>query len=92
MTDEQIRALSDRGYSEREITDVVGVVSLESGALQVKKDKASGTINDPNDWSREHKQPFYINPRHLASRRTESGQQEAAQPMESGSLHEHYRP
>lgn len=28
ITDEQIRALYDHGYSEREITDVVGAVSL----------------------------------------------------------------
>ncbi|MGT2461122.1 DEAD/DEAH box helicase [Sinomonas atrocyanea] len=27
---------------------------------QVKTDKASGIVNDPNDWSREHKQPRYI--------------------------------
>ncbi|QOT19414.1 type ISP restriction/modification enzyme [Paenarthrobacter sp. YJN-5] len=27
---------------------------------QVKTDKASGIMNDPNDWSREHKQPRYI--------------------------------
>ncbi|MBT8160967.1 MULTISPECIES: type ISP restriction/modification enzyme [Arthrobacter] len=27
---------------------------------QVKTDKASGIINDPNDWSREHEQPRYI--------------------------------
>ena len=26
----------------------------------VKTDKASGIVNDPNDWSREHKQPRYI--------------------------------
>lgn len=27
---------------------------------QVKADKASGIVNDPNDWSREHDQPRYI--------------------------------
>lgn len=27
---------------------------------QLKADKASGIVNDPNDWSREHKQPRYI--------------------------------
>ncbi len=27
---------------------------------QVKIDKASGIVNDPNDWSREHEQPRYI--------------------------------
>lgn len=27
---------------------------------QVKTDKPSGIINDPNDWSREHQQPRYI--------------------------------
>lgn len=27
---------------------------------QVKTDKASGIVNDPNDWSREHEQPRYI--------------------------------
>jgi predicted helicase len=27
---------------------------------QVKADKASGIVNDPNDWSREHQQPRYI--------------------------------
>lgn len=27
---------------------------------QVKTDKASGIINDPNDWAREHRQPRYI--------------------------------
>lgn len=27
---------------------------------QVKTDKASGIINDPNDWSREHHEPRYI--------------------------------
>lgn len=27
---------------------------------QVKTDKASGIVNDPNDWSREHGQPRYI--------------------------------
>ena len=27
---------------------------------QIKTDKASGIVNDPNDWSREHKQPRYI--------------------------------
>lgn len=27
---------------------------------QVKTDKASGIVNDPNDWSREHRQPRYI--------------------------------
>ncbi len=30
ITDEQIRALYDRGYSEREITDVVGVIAGET--------------------------------------------------------------
>ncbi len=27
---------------------------------QVKTDKASGIVNNPNDWSREHKQPRYV--------------------------------
>ncbi|GAA4375842.1 DEAD/DEAH box helicase [Paeniglutamicibacter cryotolerans] len=27
---------------------------------QVKTDKASGIVNDPNDWSREHQHPRYI--------------------------------
>lgn len=27
---------------------------------QVKTDKASGIVNDPNDWSREHSEPRYI--------------------------------
>ncbi|MFJ5694575.1 type ISP restriction/modification enzyme [Arthrobacter sp. NPDC093125] len=27
---------------------------------QVKTDKTSGIVNDPNDWSREHEQPRYI--------------------------------
>lgn len=27
---------------------------------QMKTDKASGIVNDPNDWSREHEQPRYI--------------------------------
>ncbi|MGV2821942.1 type ISP restriction/modification enzyme [Brevibacterium casei] len=27
---------------------------------QVKTDKASGIVNDPNDWAREHNQPRYI--------------------------------
>lgn len=27
---------------------------------QVKTDRASGIVNDPNDWSREHQQPRYI--------------------------------
>lgn len=27
---------------------------------RVKTDKASGIVNDPNDWSREHEQPRYI--------------------------------
>ena len=27
---------------------------------QVKTDAASGIVNDPNDWSREHEQPRYI--------------------------------
>jgi predicted nucleic acid-binding Zn-ribbon protein len=27
---------------------------------QVKTDKASGIVNDPNDWSREHHKPRYI--------------------------------
>ena len=27
---------------------------------QVTRDKDSGIANDPNDWSREHKQPRYI--------------------------------
>lgn len=27
---------------------------------QVKTDKTSGIVNDPNDWSREHQQPRYI--------------------------------
>jgi predicted helicase len=26
----------------------------------IRADKASGIVNDPNDWSREHKQPRYI--------------------------------
>jgi predicted helicase len=26
----------------------------------IRTDKASGIVNDPNDWSREHKQPRYI--------------------------------
>ncbi len=27
---------------------------------QIKTDKASGIVNDPNDWSREHSEPRYI--------------------------------
>ncbi len=27
---------------------------------QVKTDKASGIVNDPNDWGREHGEPLYI--------------------------------
>ena len=27
---------------------------------QVKTDKASGIVNNPNDWADEHKQPRYI--------------------------------
>src|SRR5690606_26941017 len=27
---------------------------------QIKTDKASGIVNDPNDWSREHDDPRYI--------------------------------
>jgi predicted helicase len=27
---------------------------------QIKTDKASGIVNDPNDWSREHERPRYI--------------------------------
>lgn len=27
---------------------------------QVKTDKASGIVNDPNDWCREHNEPRYI--------------------------------
>ena len=27
---------------------------------QIKTDKASGIVNDPNDWAREHEQPRYI--------------------------------
>jgi predicted helicase len=27
---------------------------------QVKTDKVSGIINDPNDWSREHREPRYL--------------------------------
>jgi predicted helicase len=27
---------------------------------QVTRDKDSGIVNDPNDWSREHNQPRYI--------------------------------
>ncbi|MBP5803010.1 DEAD/DEAH box helicase [Microbacterium maritypicum] len=27
---------------------------------QIQTDKASGIVNDPNDWSREHEQPRYI--------------------------------
>ncbi|GMA27385.1 hypothetical protein GCM10025874_06380 [Arenivirga flava] len=27
---------------------------------QVRTDKPSGIVNDPNDWSREHGQPRYI--------------------------------
>lgn len=27
---------------------------------QVKTDKASGIVNDPNDWGREHDDPRYI--------------------------------
>lgn len=27
---------------------------------QIKTDKASGIVNDPNDWSREHEEPRYI--------------------------------
>lgn len=27
---------------------------------QVKTDKASGIVNDPNDWGREHGDPRYI--------------------------------
>lgn len=27
---------------------------------QVKTDKASGIVNDPNDWCREHSYPRYI--------------------------------
>lgn len=27
---------------------------------QVKTDKASGIVNDPNDWCREHDDPRYI--------------------------------
>lgn len=27
---------------------------------QVKLDKASGIVNDPNDWAAEHGQPTYI--------------------------------
>ncbi|MGP5724464.1 DEAD/DEAH box helicase [Arthrobacter rhombi] len=27
---------------------------------QIKTDKASGIVNDPNDWAREHQQPRYI--------------------------------
>ncbi len=27
---------------------------------QVKTDKASGIVNDPNDWCREHGDPRYI--------------------------------
>ncbi len=27
---------------------------------QVKTDKASGIVNDPNDWGREHGNPRYI--------------------------------
>jgi predicted helicase len=27
---------------------------------QVKTDKASGIVNDPNDWTREHGHPRYI--------------------------------
>jgi len=27
---------------------------------QIKTDKPSGIVNDPNDWSREHNQPRYI--------------------------------
>jgi predicted helicase len=26
----------------------------------VRTDKASGIVNDPNDWSREHEQPRYV--------------------------------
>ena len=26
----------------------------------IKTDNASGIVNDPNDWSREHKQPRYV--------------------------------
>ena len=27
---------------------------------QVTRDKDSGIVNDPNDWSKEHNQPRYI--------------------------------
>jgi predicted helicase len=27
---------------------------------QVRTDKASGIVNDPNDWATEHNQPRYI--------------------------------
>lgn len=27
---------------------------------QITRDKDSGIVNDPNDWSREHNQPRYI--------------------------------
>ena len=27
---------------------------------QIKTDKASGIVNDPNDWAREHDKPRYI--------------------------------
>lgn len=27
---------------------------------QIKKDKASGIVNDPNDWGKEHGDPRYI--------------------------------
>lgn len=35
-------------------------MSASSPSSSVTRDKDSGIPNDPNDWSKEHKQPRYI--------------------------------
>jgi len=33
---------------------------VDPGTYQVKTDKASGIVNDPNDWSRQVGDPRYV--------------------------------
>ncbi|WP_048700387.1 hypothetical protein [Nostocoides australiense] len=33
---------------------------MDPGTYQVKTDKASGIVNDPNDWSRQVGDPRYV--------------------------------
>jgi hypothetical protein len=51
-------SLVDR--SGRQSLDEVERGVVDRRRYYVRTDKASGIVNDPNDWSLEHKQPRYI--------------------------------